>query len=469
MRYAKILIHDSDRLRAINTARLLAEEGYHTQFTHSTEDLIKRLQREPFDIVVVDHDFDIGIIERIDADIEIIISGEDFDKDLLFKLSEDQLLKRPFRTESILEKVAQAWERRQKSFKSMEVLLALQRRIKELKTLNEVVRVLNSSLDPDQIFKGIMEKITDLIRAEAWSLLLIDKERDELYFEEAAGPVGQKLLGKRIKIGEGIVGWVAKEAKSIIVPDVSEDARFNPVFDKKTSFKTKSILCVPLKRGDELFGVLEMINKVGGDPFVRDDLLLLEIFAEHATVAIQNAMLYKKIEQLSITDDLTSLYNSRFCNMFLDRVVEEAKRDKKNVSVIFLDIDFFKLVNDRFGHLVGGETLKAVGERIKSVARSMDYCIRYGGDEYIVILPKTPKKTALVIAERIRKAIADEPFLAFENQLFHLTITSGVATFPDDAGSKEELLGMSDQAMYVGKTQGKNLVIDSAKLEREEK
>jgi diguanylate cyclase (GGDEF)-like protein len=132
--------------------------------------------------------------------------------------------------------------------------------------------------------------------------------------------------------------------------------------------------------------------------------------------------------------------------------------------LIFLDIDFFKLVNDRFGHLVGGETLRAVGERIRTVARKDDYCIRYGGDEYIVILPETVKKTALHIAERIRKAVADEPFLAFENQLFHLTITSGVATYPDDAQSKEELLGLSDQAMYVGKTRGKNLVVDAEEL-----
>lgn len=469
MRYAKVLIHDLDRLRAINTARLLAEEGYYTQFTHLTEDVVKRLRREPFDIVLVDQDFDISKITKIDPDIEIIIIGDDFDKDLLYQLNEDRILKRPFRNEHLLEMITKAWDRRQKSFKSMEALLALQRRIKELQTLNEVVRVLNSSLDPDQIFKRIMEKITDLIKAEAWSLLMLDKERDELYFEEAAGPVGQKLIGKRIEIGKGVVGWVAKGGKSIIVPDVNQDPRFNPFFDKKTSFKTKSILCVPLKRGNELFGVLEMINKIGGDPFVRDDLLLLEIFAEHATVAIQNAMLYKKIKQLTITDDLTNLHNSRFCNIFLDQTVEEAKRDKKNVSVIFLDIDFFKLVNDRFGHLVGGETLKAVGERIKGVARKVDYCIRYGGDEYVVILPDTPKKTALVIAERIRKAMSDEPFLAFENQLFHLTITSGVATFPDDAGSKDDLIGMSDRAMYVGKIRGKNLVIDACELEREEK
>ena len=468
MRYAKILIHDPDRLRAINMARLLAEEGYHAQFTNSSDETLKRLKREPFDIAIVDKDFNISEINRIDPDIEVLIIGDDFDKDLLLRLSEKRILKRPYRNEFLLEKIAQAWDRRQHSFRSMEAVLALQRRIKELKTLNEVVRVLNSSLDPDQIFKRIMEKISDLIKAEAWSLLLLDRERDELYFEEAAGPVGKKLIGKRLKIGEGIVGWVAKEGKSIIIPDVSEDPRFNPSFDKKTSFRTRSILCVPLKRGDELFGVLEMINKVGGEPFVRDDLLLLEIFAEHATVAIQNAMLYKKIEQLSITDDLTSLYNSRFCNIFLDRLVEESRHTEKNVSLIFLDIDFFKLVNDRFGHLVGGETLKAVGERIKTTARKDDYCIRYGGDEYIVILPDTSKKTALTIAERIRKAIADEPFLAFENQLFHLTITSGVATYPDDAQTKDDLIGLSDRAMYIGKTRGKNLVIDAEELRKKE-
>jgi diguanylate cyclase (GGDEF)-like protein len=129
------------------------------------------------------------------------------------------------------------------------------------------------------------------------------------------------------------------------------------------------------------------------------------------------------------------------------------------VSLIFLDIDFFKLVDDNFGHLVGSETLRYVGERLKRVVRRGDVVVRYGGDEYIVILPNTDKKTAAIIAERIRREVNKEPFYAFDNKKFSLSITSGVATYPDDAQSRDELIGKADKAMYKGKLSGRDKVV----------
>jgi diguanylate cyclase (GGDEF)-like protein len=124
-----------------------------------------------------------------------------------------------------------------------------------------------------------------------------------------------------------------------------------------------------------------------------------------------------------------------------------------------MDIDYFKLVDDNFGHLVGSETLRYVGERIRRTVRTCDVVVRYGGDEYIVILPSTDKSTAAVIAERIRKEIKREPFFAFDNKKFSITITSGIATYPDDAKTRDDLIGAADKAMYEGKLSGRDKVV----------
>jgi two-component system cell cycle response regulator len=201
------------------------------------------------------------------------------------------------------------------------------------------------------------------------------------------------------------------------------------------------------------------VNKVGGEPFTRDDLEIFENFVAHITIALENAAMYKRMEEASLIDDLTQLYNTRFCNQYLDGFLDDRKGSKRLISLIFLDIDFFKLVDDNFGHLVGSETLKRVGDRLAKVVRKGDVVIRYGGDEYIVLLPQTDKKTAQVIAERIRKEINSAPFLAFGNKQFSISVTLGVATSPDDATTRDGLIGAADKAMYEGKLSGRDKVI----------
>jgi diguanylate cyclase (GGDEF)-like protein len=165
------------------------------------------------------------------------------------------------------------------------------------------------------------------------------------------------------------------------------------------------------------------------------------------------------MEEASLIDDLTKLYNLRYCNQYLDKFLAERKSEFGIVSLIFLDIDFFKLVDDNFGHLVGSETLRRVGERLRRTVRKGDVLVRYGGDEYIVILPSTDKQTATAIAERIRKEISREPFFTFDNQKFSISVTLGVATYPEDAKTRDELIGKADKAMYDGKLSGRDKVV----------
>ena len=318
------------------------------------------------------------------------------------------MIRRPYRADFFRKVIEKAIKHRKTILNNLKTVASLKQKIQELQTLNEVVQAISSSLKPKEILRIIMEKTADLIKAEGWSVLLVDHDKRELIFEAAAGEAGKKLLGIRLKIGQGVAGWTARYGQSLIVPDVTKDPRFYSGVDKKTKFRTKSILCVPMKSRNKIIGVVEVVNKIGGEPFTHDDLEIFENLVAHVTIALQNAAMYRKMEEASLIDNLTKLYNSRYCNQFLDRFFANQRSTEGIISLIFLDIDFFKLVDDNFGHLVGSETLRYVGRRIKKVVRSCDVVVRYGGDEYIVILPNTDKKTAIVIAERIRKEISKD-------------------------------------------------------------
>ncbi len=458
------LIYDNDRLRLATMARNLQELGLDWSAVVKLEDIKKRLRKKKFDLLIFDGSA-VEILERLrkmDGTVPIILITDraiEIDHEKLIFVGIEGLITRPYRADFFKQVVAKAMKNRKKVLTNMKAMASLKQKIQELRTLNEVVQAISSSLKPKEILHIIMEKTADLIRAEGWSILLLDHDQSELVFEAVAGEAGKKLLGLRLKVGQGVAGWVARYGQSLIVPEVSKDPRFYSGLDKKTKFITKSILCVPMRSREKIIGVVEVVNKIGGEPFTRDDLDIFENLVAHVTIALQNATMYRKMEEATLIDDLTQLYNVRFCNRYLDSYLNSRKSSKVVLSLIFLDIDFFKLVDDNYGHLVGSETLRYVGERIKRVVRNEDVVIRYGGDEYIIILPRTDKKTARVIAERVRKEISQESFYAFSNKKFNISITLGVATYPDDAKTRDDLIGQADKAMYEGKLSGRDKVV----------
>ncbi len=458
------LIYDTDHLRLATLERNLQRLGLKCTAVAKIDSIKRQLKKQRFDLLL----FDGKAIKLLDwvkkshVSLPIILlidRNRKIDYEKIVFMGIEGLLLRPYRIEFLRKVIEKAIKRRQTGIANLRTVASLKQKVQELQALNEIVQAISSSLEPKKILRAIMEKAADLIKAEGWSVLLLDHEKRELVFEAAAGEAGKKLLGMRLKIGQGVAGWVARYGKSLIVPDVTKDPRFYSGVDKKTKFTTKSILCVPMRSRDKIIGVVEVVNKIGGEPFNQDDLEIFENLVAHITIALENAAIYRKMEEASLIDDLTQLYNTRYCNQFLDKYLTNRKSERSTVSLIFLDIDFFKLVDDNFGHLVGSETLRYVGERLKKVVRSGDVVVRYGGDEYIVILPNTDKKTAALIAERIRKEVNREPFYAFGNKKFYISITAGVATYPHDAKSRDELVGKADKAMYEGKLSGRDKVV----------
>jgi diguanylate cyclase (GGDEF)-like protein len=329
---------------------------------------------------------------------------------------------------------------------------------KELDFFEEVSKTLTSAVELNEVLGTIMKKAKPLIKAEAWSILLLDEETGELVFERTAGKKeGRKKIKKeRLKQGEGIAGWVAREMIPVVVPDVSKDPRFSGRIDKEIDFRTKSIMCVPIMNKGNILGVLEVVNKTTNDPFTKEDLDLVMRIVDHAAIAIERSALYQKMTEMSITDDLTKLFNTRYLNRSLDLEISRSTRHQTSLSLIFMDVDHFKLINDNYGHLVGSKLLVEMGQLLLKSLRTMDIVARYGGDEFVMVLPQTLPKSASQIAERIRRSIEHNIFLKRDGYSFKMTASFGVASYPESAKSKEELLKLADEAMYRVKNQTRN-------------
>jgi diguanylate cyclase (GGDEF)-like protein len=460
----RVLIFDTKRKRLASVAKHVKKLGMDAVTVSKSVGIKKMFIQEGCDLLILDSSAVkiIKTLRKVDMTIPIVILADadiPLDYQKLIQNGIQGLLIRPYTYQFFRKVVQKAITYRKGVLDSLQTVTSLTRKIRELRTLSEIVQAINSSLRPEEILETIMAKAADLIKAEGWSVLLLDYETRELVFKAAAGEAGKKLLGMRLKIGQGVAGWAARHGQSLIVPDVKKDPRFYSGIDEKTKFVTKSILCVPMRSKNKIIGVVEVINKIGGEPFTDDDLEIFENLVAHVTIALENAAIYRKMEEASLIDDLTKLYNLRYCNQYLDKFLTERKSEFGIVSLIFLDIDFFKLVDDNFGHLVGSETLRRVGERLRRTVRKGDVLVRYGGDEYIVILPNTDKQTATAIAERIRKEVSREPFFTFDNQKFSISVTLGVATYPEDAKTRDELIGKADKAMYDGKLSGRDKVV----------
>lgn len=312
----------------------------------------------------------------------------------------------------------------------------------------DLARALTANLEVADVIRAIRAQIELRLRAKVWSLLLIDETESVggLVFEAVASPVAERLLGMRLRPGQGVAGWVAANGEPLWVRDVCKDPRYSPQIDLGSSFTTRSVACVPLRGREGILGVIEWINP--DDAFGDDDLALFAVLGDFAAIALENARLYARLQQLVITDDLTGLYNARHLHHLIDYEIERAQRYGSSLSLVFIDIDRFKLVNDNHGHLVGSRLLAQFGHFLRDKLRKVDHAARYGGDEFVLVLPETDKNGALIACNHLRDLMRTHPFSAEDGTPLHVTASFGIASLPEDAHDKTELLRLADQMMY---------------------
>ncbi|MGB3480006.1 MAG: GAF domain-containing protein [bacterium] len=327
-----------------------------------------------------------------------------------------------------------------------ELYKKLTREAQEMTLLYEVSQSFMSTLDFDKLLINILERLKNTFGYLNLAIMLVDEEKHELYPRSYINyPDHIKKL--RFKIGrDGISGHVAETKKMYYCPDVSKDPYYIVGTDK-----AKSELCFPLMLGDRVIGTLDVESpEIKG--FTKDDMKLLSGLSAQIAVALYNSQLFEQTKALSLTDPLTSLPNRRSFDMFIEAEIRRAGRYHRSFSLLMIDFDNFKKYNDAFGHPAGDKILKKCCQLMKETIRDVDFLGRYGGDEFISVLPETDSTFALEVAERMRKTIAAQTIEP------RITLSIGIASFSQDANNKNTLIEIADDACYEAKQLGGDCV-----------
>jgi diguanylate cyclase (GGDEF)-like protein len=322
---------------------------------------------------------------------------------------------------------------------------ALRSRLSRADVLTDVIREVNASLDPERVADAIVGRAAEWLPAPAWIVYAIDASGVRAF---AARGVTPTLESAAVAVGQ----WVLKRGEVCMAMNLAEDTRFSGV-------APAAAIALPLECRGKTVGALVGLDRT---PASREPRLVAATQAallkalEPGAIALDNALRVARAEALSVTDDLTQLYNSRYLSQVLRRETKRASRSGRPLSLLFIDLDGFKSINDTHGHLYGSRALVEAAGLIRQSARETDVVARFGGDEFALILPDTGSEGAAAVGERIRDRVNAHAFLQGDGLDIHLTVSVGVATLPDVAASTEGLIQAADEAMYHVKEHGKN-------------
>jgi diguanylate cyclase (GGDEF)-like protein len=334
------------------------------------------------------------------------------------------------------------WRRTQKDLE-LEFTHAIQQDYTRL--FHDVARALTSTLELEIVLTTVMTKMAQFFGPERWSMMLVDKERQDLYYVIAVGEDSNSLKGLRVPLGEGVAGWVAQTGNPMVVPDTSVEPRWQEFSRKNPGLKINSIACVPVRSAEGVVGVIQLLNsKV--DLLSDYSIQFLRVLCDFTAIAIRNAADMKRIHELSITDDCTGLYNARHLYTLLEEQI--ARPGKPPFSLLFFDLDRFKSINDTHGHLAGSALLAEVGELAKRIMGPDNPGFRYGGDEFVVLMPDHNKRAGREMATKLYNALRAGRFLAGEGLSLELRGSFGLATFPEDAANLQDIIKAADDMMY---------------------
>jgi len=321
-----------------------------------------------------------------------------------------------------------------------------QRRSRQLAFLNNISRTAISSEDPVHMLDQIVQEIQKNFSFDHIGIGLLDYGTKEIEIKAEAGATAH-AKGKRIPLGTGILGRVARTGERALVQNALPGNLTGILSD------SRAVLCIPMTYGEMLLGVLNIESR-NENAFSPQDVLILNTLADLLATALHNAFHYQKLQQQSITDGLTGIKTRRFFWEALSAEWKRASRSGRPFSVVLIDLDKFKEVNDTMGHFEGDLVLARVGRLLEQKSRQSNVVARYGGDEFVVLMPDTGAEQAQVLAERLRQWIASDPMLG-EHQV---TGSFGVASFPMHGFSIEDIIRVADAGMYVSKRSGGNLV-----------
>ena len=316
----------------------------------------------------------------------------------------------------------------------------------ELRIFHNVARALTSELDLDSILRAIMRQMEQYFRPEQWSLLIVDEARQDLFYAVVVGHAEADLRDVRVALGDGLAGWVAVNGETLIIPESADDPRLTES-SPQSRFRIRSAICMPLRSREQTLGVIQLFN-CQVESLADDTIWFLHLLCDYAAIAIENARAVERIQQLTVTDDCTGLFNQRHLYRQMQIECDQARASGQPFSLLFIDLDSFKRINDEHGHLIGSRLLAEFGQAVRARVRADDSVFRYGGDEFIVLLHGAGKTQAERAARHLHQTLREQMFHVGEGLDLTIHASYGVATWPNDADDMHELIRAADLAMY---------------------
>jgi diguanylate cyclase (GGDEF)-like protein len=463
----KILIVDDDKILCEHLKAGLEGENYAVVAVNKSSEAIEEVSKHQFNLVLLDLvlpdiqgiDLIRLIARKYPETCFIIFTGYATISSAIEALKAgayDYIIK-PFDIDHLKLVIKRGLEKYGLILKNKELLVRLEKEKFKLEVILDSYNKIGAILGLDDLADFVTSRVLHIADAEKSSLMMVDEKTGDLVLKGSKG-LDKEKVALRVKIGELVAGWVAKEGETLLVSDIDTDPRLN-LTSRRSRYKTKSFISLPLKIDSQVIGVMNVTDKLAGTKvFTKDDLRYLTLIAHQTVTQIENIRLCEKLSSLAVTDSLTNVFNHRYFQEQMKVEIMRAQRYKHALSVMMFDVDSFKTYNDSYGHLEGDAVLKHVSRIIKLNVREVDIVCRYGGDEFVIILPFTTLKSARFVAEKISRSVEEQDmFNRQTGKVMRVTVSGGVATYHEGM-NKDELVKLADQALYKAKSEGKNKI-----------
>jgi len=456
---ARVVVVDDSRFQR-ELSRNALEELADVECCASAEEALAALARQPADLVLSDLEMaglsGVALLERVRREHPgtefVLVTGHASVESAVgaLRMGAADYLRKPVDPAELALVVERSLTRRR--------LLRENVRLRDVLATVEACRCLTSCLEPGEIYPAALDLLMrSLSRARGLALFRrsqLSRQPDGVAFRGLSESEAAGL--RRVLVDEKAVDLAEIQERELLSRSPIHDAL------REVGVSVGRLLALPIEGEESEGGALFVLEDER--PFGDSELERVDIVQGHAALALRNAERYIRAKERAFIDDCTEAYNARYLLEATTREIRRAERYENELSVLFLDLDRFKLVNDRHGHLVGSQALRRLAQVLSECVRQVDTLARYGGDEFTILLVDTGAETARAIANRIRTTVEATPFETGGGPPLHLTISIGVATYPQDGTSREALLDTSDKAMYLAKSQGRNRVCSASEL-----